>query len=169
MTGTMPTPVPAARYAARRARVQQQLGDRAVLVVAATPELRVGRDAELRYVVDSDLYYLTGYTEPDAVLVLRSDAMTLFVRPRDAHRELWAGRRGGVEAARTEFGADEAFAIDELARELPDADIVTLDRVVQGPDEVLRIEQGEDVLRLLGLGDAGELLVAGAEHPGERR
>src|SRR5690606_30237341 len=93
-------------FARRRARVLEAIGDGAAMVLAAAPELRVGYDTELRYTADPDLYYLTGYTEPEAVLVLcpSHDApYTLFVRPRDAGRELWTGKRGGVEAAVERF------------------------------------------------------------------
>ncbi|HSJ13964.1 MAG TPA: aminopeptidase P N-terminal domain-containing protein [Longimicrobiales bacterium] len=108
--------VPAEVFARRRTRVLAALGPRAALVLSAGPELRAG-DAELRYPVDPDLYYLTGYTEPEAVLVLSPAAdapFTLFVRPRDPERELWTGVRGGADAARVEFGADAAHAIAEL-------------------------------------------------------
>ena len=129
-----PGETPQSRFAERRARVREQLGARAgaraVLVLAASPEVHVGPDAELRYVVDSELYYLTGYTEPEAVLVLSSavDGYTLFVRPRDRERELWTGVRGGLEAATVEFGADRSYPIDALGVELPrllaDAELV---------------------------------------------
>ena len=110
-------------YAARRARVLESLGEDGVLVLPAASEPVAGGDVELRYRPDPDLYYLTGYSEPEAVLVLAPGAQspcTLFVRPRDPERELWTGRRGGVEAARTRFGADAAFPISELAMRLPD-------------------------------------------------
>ena len=110
-------------YAARRARVLESLGDDGVLVLPAAAEPVAGGDVELRYRPDPDLYYLTGYSEPESVLVLTAGTespCTLFVRPRDAERELWTGRRGGVEAARTRFGADAAFPIAELAMRLPD-------------------------------------------------
>jgi Xaa-Pro aminopeptidase len=110
-------------YAARRARVLEALGSDGVLVLAAAPELRIGRDTDLRYVPDADLGYLTGCPEPDAVLVLRNaargEAYTLFVRPRDAARELWTGPRGGVETAAEQYGADQAYSITELAERLP--------------------------------------------------
>ena len=76
----------------------------------------------MRYVPAADLYYLTGYTEPQAVLVLcgsAEHAFTLFVRPRDAERELWTGARGGVEAARERFGADAAHPLSDLRSRLP--------------------------------------------------
>jgi Xaa-Pro aminopeptidase len=110
-------------FATRRQRVLERLGDTGVLVLAASPELTVGRDAELRYVVDSELYYLTGYTEPEAVMVLNganaAAPYTLFVRPRDRARELWTGLRGGTDAAREQFGAHAAHSIADLAKEMP--------------------------------------------------
>jgi Xaa-Pro aminopeptidase len=110
-------------HEARRQRVYEQLGNEAALIVAASPEVFVGLDAELRYVVDPDLFYLTGYVEPEAVLVLcpafEESRYTLFVRPRDAERELWTGVRGGPEAAKERFGADAAHPIAELGERLP--------------------------------------------------
>ena len=110
-------------YAARRARVLSALAPDGVMILPAAPELRLGRDLELRYQPDPDLYYLTGYTEPEAVAVLapfRTDApFTFFVRPRDPEREVWTGPRGGTEAALAVFGADEAYPIEELADRLP--------------------------------------------------
>lgn len=109
-------------YAQRRARLLEALGRDAALIVAASPELYVGNDSELRYLPDADLYYLTGYTEPEAVLVLcpAADApFSLFVRPRDPDRERWSGMRGGVEAARERFGADAAWPLSSLAEQLP--------------------------------------------------
>lgn len=115
----MPTDV----YAARRRKVLEALGDTGALVLAAAPELIVGRDTELRYVIDAELFYLTGYTEPEAVLVLNpastDEPFTMFVRPRDPAREQWTGARGGIEAARAHFGASAAHPISELAQHLP--------------------------------------------------
>jgi len=110
-----------APYARRRARVLEQLGGDAAMVLAAAPEIVIGRDTELRYTIDPELYYLTGYTEPEAVLVLNpaiDRPFTLFVRPRDEARELWTGVRGGIEAGPL-FGADQTFEIGELAARLP--------------------------------------------------
>ena len=106
----------------RRDRVFDALGDRAAMVLPAAPEIVVGRDTDLRYVLDPDLWYLTGYAEPEAVAVLvpGGDApFTLFVRPRDPDRETWTGPRGGVEAATERFGADAAHPIAELHDRLP--------------------------------------------------
>lgn len=106
----------------RRARALAALGEHAALVLPAAPELHVGRDVELRYQVDPELYYLTGYTEPDAVAVLAPGAdtpFTMFVRPRDAAAELWTGPREEPDAARERLAADAVFPIGELAQRLP--------------------------------------------------
>ncbi|HEV2707383.1 MAG TPA: Xaa-Pro aminopeptidase [Pyrinomonadaceae bacterium] len=79
-------------------------------------------DTEYRYRQDSDFLYLTGFNEPEAVAVIapgREEARyTLFVRPRDPEREIWDGRRAGVEGARTQYGADAAFPISEFRDKL---------------------------------------------------
>jgi len=81
-------------------------------------------DVEHEYRQDSDFFYLTGFDEPDSVLVLASahpeHHMVLFVRPRDPEREVWDGARAGVEGAVRDFGADAAFPMNELATRLPD-------------------------------------------------
>jgi Xaa-Pro aminopeptidase len=112
-------------FARRRTRVLDALGDDGAMVLAAAPEVMVGRDLEMRYVADPDLWYLTGYGEPEAVAVLLPEGaaehrFTLFVRPRDPSRETWTGPRGGVEAAVETFGADAAHPIAELASRLPE-------------------------------------------------
>ena len=77
------------RFAARRARVLKELGGDAALVLAAAPEIYVG-DTELRYTPDPEIYYLTGFAEPEAVVVLCPShdraPYTMFVRARDEHR-----------------------------------------------------------------------------------
>jgi len=111
-------------FARRREAVYERLGETGALVLAAAPELIIGRDTELRYQVDAELYYLSGYSEPEAVLVLAPSnskaRFTMFVRPRDETRELWTGVRGGEAAARELFGADAAFPIGELGQRLPE-------------------------------------------------
>jgi len=95
-----------------------------VLVVPSAPLAIRNNDVEHEYRQDSDFFYLSGFDEPDSVLVLNSTApqpFTLFVRPRDPEREVWDGARAGVEGAVGEFGADVAFPIAELSQKLPDA------------------------------------------------
>lgn len=74
----------------------------------------------------TDFYYLTGFDEPDATLVLvsrpstpRGYTMTMFVPPRERHELLWAGERTGIEGAVDIFGADEAYPSHELGAMLP--------------------------------------------------
>lgn len=113
-----------ARITERRARVLDALGERGALVLVAGPELRVGRDTELRYAPDADFFYLTGLVEPEAVLVLgniiESGPCALFVRERDPERELWTGPVHGPERARELTGVDSAFPLRELPERLPD-------------------------------------------------
>lgn len=120
----MLSPADAERFAGRRARVLERLGEDGVLVIPAAPEILAGRDLELRYRPDPDLFYLTGYPEPGAVLVLAPGGddgpFTLFVRPRDPGEERWTGARGGPEAAKELYGADAAHPIGELDDRLPE-------------------------------------------------
>ncbi len=110
-------------HAARRARVAERIGPDAVLLVPSAPERVRSNDTHHRYRPSSDLYYLTGFREPGALLVLRPGSptpFTLLVRPRDPERETWDGPRAGVEGARERFGADAAHPIAELASKLPE-------------------------------------------------
>ncbi|MEX2570454.1 MAG: aminopeptidase P N-terminal domain-containing protein, partial [Gemmatimonadota bacterium] len=125
--GDPPAPGPARAFpaellAARRDRLLQRLGD-GIAIVPAAPELRKSRDTEVLYRQSSDLYYLTGMLEPDAVAVLTphdpDHRFTIFVRPRDPGREAWSGPRMGVEGAAEALGADSAYPIDELPDRLP--------------------------------------------------
>ncbi len=91
-----------------------------LVLFAATPTLR-NNDVTHEFRQDSDFFYLTGFDEPDAVLVLLGgDAArgVLFVNPRDPEREVWDGARLGVEGAKA-LGVDEAFSIRELEERLP--------------------------------------------------
>lgn len=92
-----------------------------VCVFPAAPVFTRNNDVEHEYRQDSDLFYLTGFSEPSTVLVMEtpSNKSTMFVRPRDVDREIWDGPRFGVDGAKEHFAADEAFTIDKLAEELP--------------------------------------------------
>ncbi len=115
--------IPAQVFAERRRALLNQIGPQAVAVVAAAPEQIRNRDAHYPYRQDSDFQYLTGFPEPEAVLLLapgREDGeVLLFCRDRDPDREIWDGRRAGPEGAMKQYGADEAFAIDDLDELLP--------------------------------------------------
>lgn len=109
-------------YAARRARALELIGP-GVLVIFSAPQAIRNNDVEHEYRQDSDFYYLTGFDEPESVLVLSTvhpERYALFVRPRDPEREVWDGARAGVDGAKSEFGARAAYPIAELAEKLPD-------------------------------------------------
>ena len=104
-------------YASRRRRLAEALGD-AVALVPTAPERVRNRDSHYPYRFDSHFYYLTGFTEPEAVLVLLADKSVLFCRERNEEREIWDGFRYGPEAARERFGFDEAQPIAKLDEEM---------------------------------------------------
>lgn len=110
-------------HAQRREGLLSRLGPRSVAVIASTPVATRNSDVEHAFRQDSDLFYLTGLGEPDVVMVLTNQhpdhRFVLFVRPRDAEREMWDGKRTGIEGARERFGADVAFPIAELDARLP--------------------------------------------------
>jgi len=88
-----------------------------VAIIPAAREVTRSHDTEYRFRQDSDFYYLTGFREPDALAVVapgREKPFTLFVRPRDPEKEIWNGRRAGVEGAKEFYGADEAYPVEEF-------------------------------------------------------
>lgn len=111
------------QYAKRREQLLKSMGP-GVAIFASTPVAIRNNDVEHDYRQDSDFFYLTGFDEPDSVLVLtnqhREHTMVLFVRPRDLTREIWDGPRAGVEGAVRDFGATASFVMGELAEKLPD-------------------------------------------------
>jgi Xaa-Pro aminopeptidase len=109
------------RYAERRRGLARQTGP-GIAVVPTAPERIRNRDSDYLYRFDSTFYYLTGFPEPDAVLVLVSGEQprsVLFCRERNPERELWDGLRHGPEGAKEAFGFDEAYPITELDERLP--------------------------------------------------
>lgn len=104
----------------RDAFIAAMTGD-AVAIFAAAPLTTRNNDVEHEYRQDSDFYYLTGFDEPESVLVLcaKDRKTTMFVRARDAEREIWDGPRVGVDGAKSDFGADDAFLIGDFDEHLP--------------------------------------------------
>jgi len=93
-----------------------------VAVFLAAPETIRNNDVHHEYRQDSDFWYLTGFPEPDAVLLLRpgqKPESVMFVRPRDRAREVWNGVRAGPEGAVARHGIDAAHPLDALEAELP--------------------------------------------------
>jgi Xaa-Pro aminopeptidase len=105
----------------RRRRLAQSMTEGVALVPTAPERLR-NRDTHFSYRFDSHFYYLTGFAEPEAALVLTAQGKSiLFCRERSAERETWEGFRYGPQAARERFAFDEAYpiaALDEKMVEL---------------------------------------------------
>ncbi|WP_198972809.1 aminopeptidase P N-terminal domain-containing protein [Xylophilus sp. ASV27] len=107
-------------YAARRARLAAALGTDGIAIVPTAPERSRNRDSDFPYRHDSYFYYLTGFTEPNAWLVLTGEGRsTLFCAPKDLEREIWDGYRLGPDAAPQALGVDEAVSVAELDSRLP--------------------------------------------------
>jgi Xaa-Pro aminopeptidase len=103
-------------YRGRRGKLARAIGA-GVAVIPTAPERVRNRDTHFPYRFDSHFYYLTGFAEPEAVLVIVAGAAPktiLFCREKNPERETWDGFRYGPEAARERFGVDEAHSIEEL-------------------------------------------------------
>ena len=105
-------------YRRRREQLAQAMKS-GVAVIPTAPERVRNRDSHFPYRFDSHFYYLTGFAEPEAVLVLSLDKSILFCRERNPEREVWDGFRYGPERARERFGFDEAHSIAALDEMLP--------------------------------------------------
>jgi Xaa-Pro aminopeptidase len=167
------------RRAAVLQRMREQTGGGLALVPTAAESAR-NRDSMFPYRHDSYFYYVSGFPEPDAVVALIAcadgDRHVLFCREKNPEREIWDGFRYGPDAAREIFGFDEAHAITELDKILPDlaADRPALytplglfaawDRKITGllnevrervrtgvgaPEEIVDVRQALDALRLV--------------------
>jgi len=92
-----------------------------IAVIPTAPERIRNRDTHYPYRYDSHFYYLTGFAEPEAVLVIVAGAQPkslLFCREKNAERETWDGFRFGPGGALERFGLDEAYPIGELDAKL---------------------------------------------------
>jgi Xaa-Pro aminopeptidase len=110
-------------YSERRARALAAFAGGVAIVPGARTAYRNG-DSSYPFRQDSDFYYLTGFAEPDALLVLAPERdgahSVLFLRTRDRAQEIWDGERLGVERAVEALGIDAAYPIDELSQRLPE-------------------------------------------------
>ena len=109
-------------FRARRRRLAQLIPNCA-LVLPAWPEYIRNADAHHNYRVESNLYYLTGFEEPEACLVFRpgrDPETVMFVRQKNVERETWDGFRFGVEGARAEFRFDKTYAYEDFEKIAPE-------------------------------------------------
>lgn len=110
-------------FAQRRQHLMDQIGDEAVAIFVGPPPRNRSNDTDYPYRPGSDVLYLSGFREPRAVLVMApghdDGEFVMFVPRRDPNYERWEGRRAGPEGAIEKFGADAAFALDEIDEQLP--------------------------------------------------
>lgn len=110
-------------FAQRRRRLMDLADARSILIVPAAPERLRSKDTTYPYRQDSDFWYLTGFNEPEALLVLvpgrKQGQCLLFCRERDADKEAWDGPRLGPEGAVESLGMDDAYPISDLDDILP--------------------------------------------------
>ena len=109
-------------FAQRRRQLMAQLPADSIALVASANLQPRNSDVDYAFRQDSDFYYLTGFDEPEALLVLVPDEeggkSVLFCRDRDVEMEIWHGRRAGPEGAVANYGFDEAFANEDLDDQL---------------------------------------------------
>ncbi|MGA0084276.1 MAG: Xaa-Pro aminopeptidase [Gammaproteobacteria bacterium] len=115
--------IPRDEFARRRRQLMRLMGRDSIAILPAAALQMRNSDVEHPYRQDSNFWYLTGFHEPESVAVLvpgRSQGRyLLFVRDRDPARETWDGRRAGPAGARRDYGADDAFPINDIDDILP--------------------------------------------------
>ncbi len=103
--------------------MRDAIGPDAIAIFRGARMVQRSRDTEYPFRQDSDFWYLTGFDHPNATALLRTDGgpeYSLFVEPRNPELETWTGYRPGVEGAREDYGADEAYPEAEFLNQLPD-------------------------------------------------
>ena len=108
-------------FNSRRQQLIAAMGE-GIAIIPTAPEVVRNRDSQYPYRFDSYFYYLTGFIEPESVLVLiagKQPKSILFCRDKDVEREIWDGFRFGPSAAKKQFGFDEACSINQLDSLVP--------------------------------------------------
>jgi Xaa-Pro aminopeptidase len=162
----VPGPAPQAPlevYLGRRRRLAESLGPGRALVVATHPVSTFSNDVEYPFRPHSSFWYLTGFGEPESVLVLRggSGESTLFLRERKPEAEIWTGRRLGPQRAPAALGVDRAFAVGELSSRLED--------LLRGVRHVEAVTAHHPAIHRRVRAAAGRRLASGAERLAEMR
>lgn len=111
------------QYAERRKQVMQKVGDNAIVIIPAASEVIRNGDTTYYFRQNSNFYYLTGFNEPDAVLVLlpkhQDGEYILFAREKDPAKEIWDGKMQGLQGVKENFHADDAYDINTIKEVLP--------------------------------------------------
>ena len=115
--------LPKEEFGERRTRVFTQMQPNSALLLFSEIEKRRNNDCSYPFRQDSYFWYLTGFNEPNAALLLlkteQAEKAIIFLRPRDPLLETWNGRRLGVERAPQQLNVNEAYSIEEFATVLP--------------------------------------------------
>jgi Xaa-Pro aminopeptidase len=110
-------------FAKRRQRLMDMMGEDSIAVLPNAPVANRNRDVDYPYRSDSHFHYLTGFDEPESVMVLipgrEHGEFVLFCRERDLEKEIWDGYRAGQEGAIAQFGADDSYPITDMDDILP--------------------------------------------------
>ncbi|MGB2246811.1 MAG: Xaa-Pro aminopeptidase [Alcanivorax sediminis] len=153
-------------YARRRQELMGIMGPNSIAILPAAPEHIRNRDVEYPYRPSSDFWYLTGFEEPEAVMVLmpgrEHGEFVMFCRERDRTMEIWNGYRSGPEGVVNDFDADDAFPIGDIDEILPG--------LIEGRERVY-YDLGMDAefdRRLMGwVNSIRDRVRSGAQPPGE--
>ncbi len=155
-----------AEFARRRKKLMGMMDRHTIAIIPGAREVTRSRDTEYPFRQNSDLFYLTGFEEPEAVLVLvpgrRQGQVVLFCRERDPDMELWNGYRLGPEGAAAYLSVDDAFPIDDLDEILPG--------LIEGTQRIYYSMGHDDVFdqRVMGwVNQIRELVRTGAAPPAD--
>ncbi|WP_445116211.1 Xaa-Pro aminopeptidase [Acinetobacter sp. WZC-1] len=113
-----------ADFQERRDRLAEQMGPHSIAIIATSPVAMRNHDADYKFRADSSFFYLTGFPEPEAVAILETGetgndySYSLFCRERNRELEIWNGYRAGIDGALNDYEADEAYAIEQLDKQI---------------------------------------------------
>ena len=102
----------------RRQELLRKLEHNAVIIVSTNSEQKRNGDVNYPFRPDSNFWYLTGFTEPDAVAVISKENYSVFLRPKDQKKEIWDGKRLGIKMAPEKLLANKAYPIESLLAEI---------------------------------------------------
>ncbi len=112
-----------AEFAKRRQQLMNMVEDDSIIILPTAQEMTRNNDVLFPFRADSNFMYLTGFLEPEAVMVLIPDRKhaeyILFCREKDKLKEIWDGHRSGQQGAKSVYGADDSFPINDIDDILP--------------------------------------------------
>ena len=111
-------------FSERRSELSKKVLDDSAIIVASSPVKSRISDTDYLYRQDSNFYYLSGYEEPESILLIRpyakKDNFIIFCRDRDPLKEQWDGFRSGQTGAVQDFGADKSLSISSVDSLMPE-------------------------------------------------